>query len=290
MFDGFTEERCRGSDLDLLVRHAGDGPALLLLHGHPRTSATWHVVAPLLLRRGLTVVCPDLPGYGRSDKPVPTTDHSAHSKRAGARELVAMMRRLGHDQFAVAGHDRGALYAFRAALEYPEQVTAAVMMDAIPVSEHLNRIDTRFAIAYWHWFFFAQPDTPERVINADPDAWYVGDPAVMGRENYEEFRDATRDPAVVRGMLEDYRAGVGIDRTHDETDRADGRRVDCPLLVLWSEDDDLEDLHGDPIAVWRAWADDVGGHTIASGHHMAEQAPDALAAAIGDFVLRHALR
>lgn len=224
MFDGFTEEMRRGRTLDLLVRHAGAGPPLLLLHGHPRTSSTWHRVAPLLVERGLTIVCPDLPGYGRSDKPSPTTDHSAHSKRAGAAELVAMMRGLGHERFSVAGHDRGALYAFRAALDHSEHVTAAVMIDAIPVIEHLDRTDARFA-------------------------------------------------------------GLGVDRSHDAADRAAGRRIGCPLSVLWAERDDLEDLHGDPRAIWRAWADDVDGHSIDSGHHMAEEAPDELATAIGDFVL-----
>ena len=284
MFEGFTEERRRGDALDLLVRHAGDGPPLLLLHGHPRTSATWHQVAPRLLERGLTVVCADLPGYGRSDKPTPTPDHSAHSKRNGARELVAMMRGLGHENFAVAGHDRGALYAFRAALDHRENVTAAVVMDALPVSEHLNRVDARFATAYWHWFFFAQPDTPERVINADPDAWYTGDAATMGAANHAEFRAATRNPDVVRGMLEDYRAGLGVDRAHDEADRSVRRRIECPVLVLWSERDDLEDLHGDPRAIWREWADEVTGQSIDSGHHMAEQAPEAVAGSVADFV------
>jgi haloacetate dehalogenase len=285
MFEGFTEEMRRGWTLDLLVRHAGAGPPLLLLHGHPRTSSTWHRVAPLLLERGLTVVCPDLPGYGRSGKPAPTTDHSAHSKRAGARELVAMMRDLGHERFAVAGHDRGALYAFRVALDHRERVTAAVMMDAIPVIEHLDRTDARFATAYWHWFFFAQPDIPERVINADPQAWYTGEPSEMGEENHSEFRAATHDPEVVRGMLEDYRAGLGVDRSHDAADRAARRRIECPLSVLWAERDDLEDLHGDPRAIWRAWADEVHGHSIDSGHHMAEESPDELATAISDFVL-----
>lgn len=285
MFEGFTEERRTGSTLDLLVRHGGEGPPLLLLHGHPRTSSTWHRAAPLLRDRGLSVVCPDLPGYGRSDKPLPTADHAAHSKRAGAGELVALMRGLGHERFVVAGHDRGALYALRAALDHPQHVVGALMLDALPVCEHLDRIDTRFATAYWHWFFFAQPETPERVINADPDAWYQGDPEVMGAENHAEFRTATRDPQVVRGMLEDYRAGLSVDRADEEADRAAGRRITCPVQVLWSEHDDLEDLHGDPVAIWRAWADDVSGHRIDSGHHMAEQAPDELAAAIGDFVL-----
>jgi haloacetate dehalogenase len=158
-------------------------------------------------------------------------------------------------------------------------------MDAIPVIEHLDRTDARFATTYWHWFFFAQPEIPERVINADPLAWYTGDPSAMGAENYAEFRAATHDPEVVRGMLEDYRAGLGVDRSHDAADRAAARRIGCPLSVFWAERDDLEDLHGDPRAIWRAWADEVDGHSIDSGHHMAEEAPDELATAIGDFVL-----
>jgi haloacetate dehalogenase len=142
---------------------------------------------------------------------------------------------------------------------------------------------TEFATRWWHWFFFAQPETPERVINADPDRWYHGDPEAMGQGNYDEWREATRDPDVVRAMLEDYRAGLTIDRQHEEADRVAGNRLRPPLLVLWAQRDDLEDFYGDPLVIWRDWADDVRGHSIDSGHHMAEEAPNALAALLGDF-------
>ena len=208
MFEGFAEVMVEADGLNLLVRHRGTGPVVLLLHGHPRTSATWHRVAPQLVARGLTVVCADLPGYGRSGKPIPTADHAPHSKRAGARHLVAAMRTLGHDRFAVVGHDRGSYYALRLALDHPELVSRVALLDCLPISEHLDRTDARFATAWWHWFFFAQPEVPERVITADPDAWCRGDPRVMGQENYDEWRAAMRNPAVVRGMLEDYRAGL----------------------------------------------------------------------------------
>jgi haloacetate dehalogenase len=285
MFEGFTESTVEADGLELLVRSGGEGPPVLLLHGHPRTSSTWHRVAPHLVRRGFTVVCADLPGYGRSGKPTPAPDHAPHAKRAGARHLLAGMRSLGHDRFDLVGHDRGSLYALRLALDHPDAVRRLALLDGLPVSEHLARVDARFATAWWHWFFFAQPDIPERVINADPDSWYRGDPTVMGQENHDEFRAATRDPEVVRGMLEDYRAGLGIDREHELADRAAGRRVRSPLLVLWSTLDDLEDLYGDPRVIWRDWADRVSGHGIVSGHHMAEQAPDETAAALGDFFL-----
>ena len=103
---------------------------------------------------------------------------------------------------------------------------------------------------------------PERVITADPDAWYRGDPKVMGQENYDEWRTAMRDSAVVRGMLEDYRAGLTVDYRDERADRAAGRKLRQPLLVLWSTRDDLEDLYGDPRVIWRDWTDDVAGHGI----------------------------
>ncbi|MGW5772956.1 alpha/beta fold hydrolase [Streptomyces longwoodensis] len=284
MFEGFATRHVETGEASVFVRYGGDGPPVVLLHGHPRTSATWHRVAPLLVERGFTVVCPDLRGYGRSRGPAPTPDHSAHSKRAVAADVVAVMRALGHERFALVGHDRGAAVAFRLVLDHPGAVERVALVDCLPISEHLARITPEFATQWWHWFFFAQPDTPERVINADPDAWYRGDPRVMGRENHDEFRVATRDPEVVRAMLEDYRAGLTVDRRHEEEDRAAGTRVRCPVLILWSLRDDLEQLYGDPLRIWRDWATDVRGHGIDSGHHVAEEAPQDLAAALGDFL------
>lgn len=283
MFEDFTEDRVPAGDVDLLVRSGGSGPAVLLLHGHPRTSATWHRVAPLLVARGFTVVCPDLPGYGRSGKPAPAPGHEPHAKRAVAERLLTVMRALGHERFCVAGHDRGSYSALRLALDHPGVVDRVALVDCLPISEHLARADARFATAWWHWFFYAQPEIPERVITADPDAWYRGDPEVMGHENHAEWRAAVRDPEVVRGMLEDYRAGLTVDRRDEEADRAAGRRVEPPLLVLWSTRDDLEQLYGDPLRIWRDWARNVRGHGIDSGHHVAEEAPGPLAEALATF-------
>jgi haloacetate dehalogenase len=288
MFEGFASGFVDTGDASIFTRHGGDGPAVLLLHGHPRTSATWHRVAPRLVARGFTVVCPDLRGYGRSRGPAPAADHSAHGKRAVAADMLEVMRTLGHDRFSVVGHDRGSYVALRLALDHPQAIAAAALLDGIPISEHLRRITVKFATAYWHWFFFAQPGIPERVIGADPDSWYHGDPAVMGQENYDEWRAAVRQPEVVRAMLEDYRAGLTIDRRHEEADRAAGTTLQCPVLVLWSQHDDLEDLHGDPLAIWARWAPDLSGHSIDSGHHMAEEAPAPLADALAAFLTARA--
>ncbi|MEW2051979.1 alpha/beta hydrolase [Streptomyces sp. NPDC005476] len=283
MFEGFETAQVDVGEASVFVRFGGEGPPVVLLHGHPRTSATWHEVAPLLVRAGHTVVCPDLRGYGRSRGPEFTADHEGYSKRAVAADVVAVMRRLGHHRFALAGHDRGGSVALRLTLDHPQSVSRVAFLDCLPLTEHLSRITTEFATQWWHWFFFAQPDIPERVITADPDSWYRGDPETMGQENYEEWRKAVRDPDVVRAMLEDYRAGLTVDRGHEEADRAAGARIACPTLVLWSLKDDLEDLHGDPRTIWSSWADDVRGHGIDSGHHVAELAPRALAQALTDF-------
>ncbi|MBF9131740.1 alpha/beta hydrolase [Plantactinospora sp. S1510] len=288
MFDGFTLDRIDVGDVELRVRHDGTGTPVLLLHGHPRTHVTWHRVAPLLAHRH-TVVCPDLRGYGQSTKPPTVADHSTYSKRAMARDGVALMRVLGHERFAVVGHDRGSYVAQRMALDHPAAVTRLAVLDGVPIGEALARADARFAGAWWHWFFLGQTEKPaERVINADPDAWYRGDAERMGAAAYQDYRAAIHDPETVHAMCEDYRAGLGVDRAADDADRAAGRRIRCPVLFGWSTRDDMVKLYGDPAAIWRNWADEVHTVEIDSGHHMAEEAPVQLAGALLDFLRRPA--
>jgi haloacetate dehalogenase len=284
VFDGFALDFVDVSEARLRVRHGGSGSPVLLLHGHPRTHATWHRIAPLLAHRH-TVVCPDLRGYGQSSKPTTTRDHEPYSKRAMARDCIELMRALGHERFAVIGHDRGAYVALRTALDHSASVDRLAVLDAIPIGEALARCNARFAANWWHWFFFGQLEQPaERIIAADPDAWYKATPEHMGDEAYADYQHAIHDPETVHAMLEDYRAGLGIDRQHDDDDRRAKRRVLCPVLVLWATDDDLPDLYGNVLEIWKAWADDLRGAPIASGHHMAEEAPDALAAELLAFL------
>lgn len=283
MFNGFHLEMIKLPEAVLRVRHGGAGPPILLLHGHPRTHATWHRVAPILAREH-TVVCPDLHLFGRSSIPQDTEDHRGSSKRAKARDCIALMRHLGFDRFAIAGHDRGCYTAFRTAMDFPSAVTHFIALDGVPILEAIERCDARFAKAWWHWFFFAQAEKPERAINTDPDAWYGGSAEQMGAEAYADYREAIHDPGVVHGMMEDYRAGLAIDHLHDAEDRAAGRRIACPTLVLWSLRDDLEWLYGDVLDVWRPWTTNLRGKGLDCGHHMAEEAPQALTAEILAFI------
>lgn len=291
MFRGFDEwDHQLDTGVTLHGRSAGDGPAVVLLHGHPRAHTTWHRVAPLLLAQGLSVVCPDLRGYGRSSKPEPDEQHLVHGDRAMAADVAALMSDLGHEQFTVAGHDRGCYVAYRTALDHPERVDALAVLDGVPMVEAVERADAGFATDWWHWFFYAGSPHAERVINADPMAWYGMDAAArvaMGEESFDYVAAALRDPATVRAMLEDYRAGLGVDAEHDRVDRDAGRRIACPTLVAWSTRDDMERLYGDPAQVWRAWVSGpVTTARIESGHHMAEEAPDQVARALLGLVHR----
>ncbi|WP_232666337.1 alpha/beta fold hydrolase [Pseudonocardia sp. TRM90224] len=288
MFDTFALERIDVGPVRLRVRHGGSGPPVVLLHGHPRTHTTWYDVAPRLAQRH-TVVCPDLRGYGESSKPPTTADHEPYSKRAMAADVVALMRALGHERFDVVGHDRGAYVAYRTALDHPDAVRRLVVLDAVPLLEALERCGEKFAAAWWHWWFFAQQEKPaERVICADPQTWYnawtSNGPARLGPQNHADFLAAIGNPATVHAMVEDYRAGLGIDRAADAADRDAGRTITCPTMMLWSTRDDMEELYGDPLAVWRPWCPQIVGHGIDSGHHVAEQAPGPLAATLLEFL------
>lgn len=284
MFEGFGLEYRDTGEARLRVRYGGEGPPLLLLHGHPQTHVCWHRVAPRLAQ-DFFVVCPDLRGYGASSKPPTTPDHEPYSKRALARDMLALMQGLGCERFAVTGHDRGAYVSYRLALDHPERVTRLAVLDIVPAGEAWRRADAQFMLRWWHWAFMAQPaPLAETLIGANPDAFYF-------RERRERFYPealadylrAVNDPATVHAMCEDYRANVGYDRAADDADREAGRRIACPLLVLWAKEDDLEDLYGDPLAVWRAWADDVRGRGLSCGHYLAEEAPDEVYAELHAF-------
>jgi haloacetate dehalogenase len=271
----------------IFARVGGRGPPLLLLHGYPQTHLMWHAAAPALADR-FTVVAADLAGYGASFRPAPAPDHTPHSKRALAADQVQAMAALGHERFAVAGHDRGGRVAYRMALDHPDRVSAAAVLDVVPTGEVWSRPDARLALVYWHWSFLAQPaPLPERLIGGDPQAFFdlhVRGQLGLGRaagqyppEVLDAYRRTLDDPATVEAMCEDYRAGATIDVDDDDADRAAGRQIACPTLVLWSARGGLPRFYPDVLDVWRPWAPDVRGGGIDGTHFLAEDCPETIA-------------
>jgi haloacetate dehalogenase len=281
-------------DAVIAGRRHGEGPGILLLHGFPETHLMWRDIAPRLTP-SFTVVAADLRGYGASSIPPSAPDHAPYSKRAMAADMVQVMSHLGFDRFSVAGHDRGGRVAYRLGLDHPEHVDAVAVLDVLPVEEVWRRADDRLMLGYWPWTMLAQAaPLPERMIGADPaavvehalgDEW--GTPA-------SAFDEVTRSayaaclavPERVHAICEEYRAAAGIDREHDLADRAAGRRLGCPVLVLWSAGGPLDEWYvddGGPLDIWREWAPDVRGEAVPGGHFFPEADPDATAARLAAF-------
>jgi haloacetate dehalogenase len=289
MLDGFADRVIDVEGSAVALSTAGSGPPLLLLHGYPQTRACWHLVAPALAER-FTVVVPDLRGYGASAKPPGGPDHAAYSKRAMAADLVGAMRALGHARFGVAGHDRGGRVAHRMALDHQGAVDRVAVLDIVPTRTLFRGTDQAFATAYYHWFFLIQPDgLPEAMIGRDPE-WFLretlrrwsGRARPLEERAVREYARAFSDPAVIHGSCEDYRAAAGIDLDHDEADVAAGRRVACPVLVLWGEHGAMHRLY-DVLGTWRPVAADVRGRPLPCGHFLPEEAPEETRAALEAF-------
>jgi haloacetate dehalogenase len=293
VFPGSTDQQVPTGRGAVAVSVGGTGPPVLLLHGYPQTRLMWDAVAGRLTDR-FTVVAADLPGYGDSFRPVVAPDHVPHSKRALALDLVQAMAALGHERFAMCGHDRGGRIAYRMALDHPDRVSAVAVLDVVPTGEVWSRADAQLALLYWHWGFLAQPaPLPERMIGADPGAFFdlhvrrLGLGQAAGRyppEVMAAYRRQLDDPEVVEAICEDYRAGADVDREHDDADRQQQRRIACPLLALWSSRGALPRLYGDVLDVWRPWATDVRGFGVDASHFLAEDQPDVVAGHLAELL------
>jgi haloacetate dehalogenase len=291
-FDAFSRETIAVAAGSVFIRRAGSGPVLLLLHGFPETSLAWRRVAPDLANE-FTVIAADLPGYGDSILSDTAFDQGRVSKRVMSSALADAMTTLGIVHFAVIGHDRGARVAYRMALDYPERIRALAILDVIPILDVAERLTYEAARQMGHWLWLAQSSTvPETLIGRDPDLyvrhiieqWDGVD--VIEREAIDEYIRCMRKPEVLRTMGAEYRADR-IDLEHDAADRKAGRRITCPVLALWAKGG-LTEQFGDPLAIWRNWADRVSGDAIAGGHFVMEGSAQEVTAMLTRFlVLSH---
>jgi len=278
MFENFATSDIAVEGATIHLRHGGNGPPLLLLHGNPLTHVMWHKIAPRLAGE-FTVVATDLRGYGDSSRPEGGERSIGYSFRSMARDQVQVMEKLGFERFFVAGHDRGGRVAHRMALDFPEKVAKVAFLDIVPTLHMLSNIPLKWAVDSYHWFFMAQPyDYPEKMIEGYGFERYirkkldkpgVGLSAFTPEAMAEYIRCCNREN--IHAVCEDYRAAVGIDLDHDRADLH--RRIEMPMMVLWGERSHVNRSY-QPIAAWKERATNVRGKCLPCGHYPAEQVPD----------------
>ncbi|MGW4059223.1 alpha/beta fold hydrolase [Amycolatopsis sp. NPDC004747] len=286
---GFDHVRLPGAGgVELAAAVGGSGDPVVLLHGFPQTHLMWRHVAARLAGEH-TVICPDLRGYGASDKPA-AGDRSVYAKRTMAEDVVQLAAALGHERFALVGHDRGALVAFRAGLDHPEAVTHLGILDVVPTLDMWHVLHGVPAAVGYHLFLMAQPPgLPETMIAASADAFFgsfldawANDPAAIPDEVRAEYLRASA--AAVPSIVADYRASADIDVEHDQADLDAGSQLAMPVTVV--QQDWGAQLGYDAAGVWKAWAPDLDHRLTRAGHFMAEEAPGEIAAAIQDLLAR----
>jgi haloacetate dehalogenase len=284
---GFEEGRRAVGEASYFVAQGGDGPPVLLLHGFPETHACWHRIAPRLAETH-RVVAPDLRGYGASEAAPGGPRGEGYTKREMAAELVELMAGLGHERFAIVGHDRGARVAYRLALDHPERVTRAALFNVVPTIDQFERMGSGPSLGYWTWFLLAQPAPfPERVVLADPGALldhvfatWTSDPDAIAPEQRDAYARALTT-STAAAMCADFRASFHLDREHEADDRAAGRRIACPVLLVTGAD---ETQLADAPEVWRAWAEDLTATQVPGGHFNPEEAHRELSGILADFL------
>lgn len=293
LFPGFASHWISTEIGRIFARSHGDGPPVVLLHGYPQTHVMWHAIAPALARTH-SVVCLDLRGYGWSSAPEGDGGRELYTKRAMAREVVAVMEALGHIRFAVVGHDRGARVGYRLALDHPGRVERLALLDILPTLAMWEGMDAKRAMKVYHWMFLAQPaPLPERMIQPDPLAyldhtlasWTAAktlsafDPRALAH-----YRTAFNNPDRIHAFCEDYRAGATTDLAHDRASRDAGQHITCPTLVLWGEAG-IPSENGGPLAAWReTFAPRAEGRVIKGGHFIAEENTAGTLAALTTFL------
>jgi haloacetate dehalogenase len=285
----FQTSQAEVSGNSIFLRRYGRGPAILLVHGFPRTSLMWRFLAPKLAENH-TVICIDLRAYGQSGIPASTNDHFPYSKRAMAKELVELMDKLGFPTFTLIGHDRGGRVSYRLALDHPRKVERLAVFDVIPILEAWSRSDARFAQTYWPWILLSQKaPLPESYLLGAPEAVFHNPfgRGFFGPEILDEYVSTYRDPARVHGICEEYRAAATIDVEHDRADKEASRRIECPMLHLWAERGPLDAFYakdGGPLGIWRHWAPRAQGQPMKGGHFFPEENPEGTAALVKQFL------
>jgi haloacetate dehalogenase len=265
---GWRNERIKTSGAEINAVIGGSGPPVLMFHGAPDSVITWRTIAPELAKDYTLVIC-DLRGYGDSSRPEDKPDHSSQSKRPMALDGVEVMQHLGYNQFRMVGHDRGGRVGRRMAIDHPDKVLKLVTLDIIPAHYLYSHVNIDFVQAYPHWFNNIQPAPgPENTLKMRADAQLANARNDAQRESLRHQTDIKMEHA----MCEDYRASASIDLKIDEADLAAGKKIQCPVRVLWAAQNRVNKIY-DVLAAWKPEGVNITGKELPGSHNLQESAP-----------------
>jgi len=291
-FSDFDLSTLKVKNGEIRYRKAGKGPPLLMLHGNPQTHAMWHKVAPELVDN-YTLICPDIPGYGKSFKPKLSENHEGYSKVNMAKHINEFMSLLNYDSFYLIAHDRGARIAHRLALDFPDKILKMILLDIIPTIEHFERANMDFAMGYYHWFWLAQRSPiPESVIKKAPEEWFYAhtsrekkDKNFFSPRALSDYLECLKNPLTIEAICEDYRAAATIDIKDDKISRENKLQINSPTMILWGKKGKIEQWYN-PLVIWKDYCSaELQGYGIDTGHYLAEEAPEEIIKCVRDFLI-----
>jgi len=291
-FSDFDLSTLKVKNGEIRYRKAGKGPPLLMLHGNPQTHAMWHKVAPKLVDN-YTLICPDIPGYGKSFKPKLSENHEGYSKVNMAKDINEFMSLLNYDSFYLIAHDRGARIAHRLALDFPDKILKMILLDIIPTIEHFERANMDFAMGYYHWFWLAQRSPiPESVIKKAPEEWFYAhtsrekkDKNFFSPRALSDYLECLKNPLTIEAICEDYRAAATIDIKDDKISRENKLQINSPTMILWGKKGKIEQWYN-PLVIWKDYCSaELQGYGIDTGHYLAEEAPEEIIKCVRDFLI-----
>ena len=291
-FSDFDLSTLKVKNGEIRYRKAGKGPPLLMLHGNPQTHAMWHKVAPKLVDN-YTLICPDIPGYGKSFKPKLSENHEGYSKVNMAKDINEFMSLLNYDSFYLIAHDRGARIAHRLALDFPDKILKMILLDIIPTIEHFERANMDFAMGYYHWFWLAQRSPiPESVIKKAPEEWFYAhtsrekkDKNFFSPRALSDYLECLKNPLTIEAICEDYRAAATIDIKDDKISRENKLQIKSPTMILWGKKGKIEQWYN-PLVIWKDYCSaELQGYGIDTGHYLAEEAPEEIIKCVRGFLI-----
>lgn len=258
-----------------------DGPPVILWHGFLSTAYEWHKVAPALVDAGMSVLVPDMRGYGDSDKPAGDEGYDARALSEEMRALVIKIGFGGGRPIILCAHDMGALPALIWAADHPKEIASLLYVEApVMLSDVLQKVIsyTPEAMAkgsMWWWILPLAPGVPERLIVGNERAFltwfYEGatmHPEVFDEATVGEYLRTFSGREGVLGALGIYRAAF---TSIEQTEPLLKAKITVPVVAIGG----IKGL-GDKVGeMTRLIADNVTAVTLSdAGHFVPEECPD----------------